>query len=278
MKKVAIMYDFDKTLCTKDMQEYSMIPDLGYEDPKEFWQEVTELSRSNKMDSISAYLYLLQKKFAQQGRPLRKSDFQDVGKSIVLYPGVDTWFERVNAYGRDHGLEVEHYIISSGMSEIIEGTSIADQFRKIYSCRYYYDEKNIAKWPAVIVNYTTKTQYIFRINKQVLDENDDKGLNDYLDPKHRPIPFERMVYIADGITDVPCMRLVKTYGGKSIAVYGKRSKKAKEIAEKLINDGRASYMTEADYSEGSDMDTLMKMILDHMDKDAELADLEGICR
>lgn len=278
MKKVAILYDFDKTLCTKDMQEYSLIPSLGYDDPKAFWAEVTALSKANKMDSISAYLYLLQKKFSEQGRPLKKSDFSNLGRAIVLYDGVDTWFQRINEYGRKLGLEVEHYIISSGMGEIIEGTSIAHEFRKIYSCRYYYDEDDAAKWPAVIVNYTTKTQYIFRINKQVLDENDDNGLNDYYDPKKRPVPFERMVYVADGLTDVPCMRLVKLYGGKSIAVYNQKSSRAKDTAEKLIHDGRADYMTEADYTVGSDMEKLMEMILDHMEADAALADLEGKCR
>ena len=143
MKKVAVLYDFDKTLCTKDMEEYSLIPSLGYDDPKEFWAEVTELSKVNKMDPISAYLYLLQRKYKEQGRPLKRSDFEDLGKEIVLYPGVDTWFQRVNEYGRQHDLEVEHYIISSGMSEIIEGTSIANEFRKIYSCQYYYDEKEL---------------------------------------------------------------------------------------------------------------------------------------
>lgn len=278
MKKVAIVYDFDKTLCSKDMQEYSLIPSLGYTDPNAFWAEVGELSKANKMDSISAYLYMLQKKFAEQGRPLKKSDFVDLGKAIILYPGVDTWFKRVNAYGAERGLEVEHYIISSGMREIIEGTSIAKEFRKIYACRYYYDPNDIAKWPAVLVNYTTKTQYIFRINKQVLDENDDKELNDYLDPKTRPIPFERMIYIADGMTDVPCMRLVKLYGGRSIAVYNSSSSKARKTAEKLIYDGRANYMVHADYSADSDMENLMKMILDHMNADSALEDLEGKCR
>lgn len=278
MKKVAILYDFDKTLCTKDMQEYSLIPSLGYEDPKDFWAEVGQLSKENKMDSISAYLYLLQKKFADQGRPLKKSDFQDLGKAIVLYPGVETWFQRVNAYGAEHGLQVEHYIISSGMSEIIEGTSIAHEFRKIYSCRYYYDENNTAQWPAVIVNYTTKTQFLFRINKQVLDENEDKELNDYYDPKKRPIPFERMIYIADGMTDIPCMRLVKLYGGRSIAVYSRNGQKARQTAEKLIHDGRVDYMSLASYEAGSDMEYLIQMVLDHMEADASLSDLEGKCR
>lgn len=274
MKKAAILYDFDKTLCTKDMQEYSLIPALGYDNPGEFWNEVTELSVRNHMDSISAYLYVLQKKFAQMNNPLRKDMFFSLGKEIVLYPGVDTWFRRINEYGRKAGFLVEHYIISSGMKEIIEATPIADEFTRIYACRYYY-ENGIACWPAQIINYTTKTQYIFRINKQVLDENDDKDLNDYVDPKERPVPFSKMVYIADGITDIPCMRLVKEYGGKAIAVYNPESEKARATAEKLIDDGRANYMAAADYTAGSDMEILMQKIIDHMKADARLEELEG---
>ncbi|MBR3363746.1 MAG: haloacid dehalogenase-like hydrolase, partial [Solobacterium sp.] len=152
---------------------------------------------------------------------------------------------------------------------------ISSQFRKIYACRYYYDESGEAVWPAQIINYTTKTQYIFRINKQVLDENDDKDLNEYVDPKKRPLPFTRMVYIADGITDIPCMRLVKEYGGRSIAVYNSESARAEKTARKLIDDGRANYMAAADYREGSDMEVLMKKIIDHMKADAQLEELEG---
>lgn len=276
MKKIALVYDFDKTLCTKDMQEYSLIPALGYENAGEFWNEVTELSVRHKMDSISAYLYLLQKKFADQNEPLRKEAFLGLGKDIVLYPGVDTWFRRIDDYGRKAGFFVEHYIISSGMSEIIEGTSIAKEFRKIYACRYYYDDEGIARWPANIVNYTTKTQYIFRINKQVLDESDDEDLNDYFDPRNRPVPFERMVYIADGMTDIPCMRLVKLYGGKSIAVYHGSSEADKATARKLIHDGRVNFMCEADYREGSEMETLMKQIIDVIKTEEVLRVKDGI--
>ncbi len=274
MKKAALIYDFDKTLCTKDMQEYSLIPALGYDNPGEFWNEVTELTVRNHMDSISAYLYVLQHKFAEQNNPLRKDMFFDLGKEIVLYPGVQTWFKRINEYGRKAGFLIEHYIISSGMKEIIEAVPIADEFTRIYACRYFY-ENGIAVWPAQIVNYTTKTQYIFRINKQVLDENDDKDLNEYVDPKKRPLPFTRMVYIADGITDIPCMRLVKEYGGRSIAVYNSESARAEKTARKLIDDGRANYMAAADYREGSDMEVLMKKIIDHMKADAQLEELEG---
>lgn len=272
MKKVAIVYDFDKTLCTKDMQEYSLIPALGYEDAGEFWKEVTAFTRQNNLDPISAYLYLLAYKFRSQDIPLRKEMFEPLGKTIELFKGVDTWFERINAFGQLLGLEVEHYIISSGMQEIIQSTAIADKFRHIYACRYFYGEDGTAQWPARIVNYTTKTQYIFRINKGVLDENDDSGLNSYVAQNERPIPFKRMVYIADGITDVPCMRLVKEYGGKSIAVYDTKD----TVACQLMHDGRVNFMVKADYSAGSDMEKLMQKILRHMQTDSLLEDLEGV--
>jgi len=278
MKKVALLYDFDKTLCTRDMQEYSLIPDLGYRDPSVFWKEVTQLSRENRMDGISAYLYLLKKRMEEQGHHLCRSDFLELGRKIELYPGVETWFGRINAYGRERGLEVEHYVISSGMSEIIEGVSIAKEFRRIYACRYYYDESGVAQWPALIINYTTKTQYIFRINKQVLDESNDDDLNAYTEPSRRPVPFPRMIYVADGLTDVPCMRLVKQYGGKSVVVYNPDSARAGITANHLIEDGRADFMICADYREGSGMDQLIKMILDHMAADARLEDLEGKSR
>ena len=275
MKKAAIVYDFDKTLCTKDMQEYSLIPSLGYESPGEFWDEVTEISVRSCMDGISAYPYLLQKKFAEQGRPLTKESFTQLGKDIILYPGVDTWFRRVNAYARKAGFFLEHYIISSGMQEIIDSVPIKDEFTRIFACRYYYDETGTAVWPAQVINYTTKTQFLFRINKQVLDVTDDAGLNEYVEHRDRPVPFERMIYIADGITDIPCMKLVKEYGGKSIAVYNRESQKAHDTAVKLIHDGRANFMAEADYREGSRMEALVCRIIDHMKADASLQEEEG---
>ena len=275
MKKTAILYDFDKTLCTKDMQEYILIPTLGYTDASQFWAEVGEMSRDQAMDPISAYLYFLQKKYMEHGTPLRREDFAVPGQKIELYPGLDTWFERINEYGAKLGLEVEHYVISSGMTEIIESSAIADKFRKIYACRYFYDEEGIARWPAQIVNYTTKTQYIFRINKQVLDESNDTDLNSYVDPSLRPVPFTRMIYVADGITDVPCMRLVKEYGGKSIVVYNPASARAGMTADRLIREGRANYMSAADYRAGKDMENIVKMILDHIGADEKLMELEG---
>lgn len=275
MKKAAILYDFDKTLCTKDMQEYSLIPSLGYENPQEFWREVMRLASGQKMDPIAAYLYLLKQKFDLRNHPLHEQDFAPVGRSVELYPGVETWFARMNAYGRKQGLEVEHYVISSGMREIIQNSSIAGAFRKIYACRYYYDESGTAQWPAVIVNYTTKTQYIFRINKQVLDESDDEDLNTWIPFQHRPIPFSRMIYVGDGMTDVPCMRLVKEYGGKSVVVYNPALEQPSAIAVRLLQEGRADFMAAADYHEGGKMERLMRLILDQIGAGVRLEEMEG---
>lgn len=278
MKKtrIAIMYDFDKTLSNKDMQEYTFIPSLGYKENKDFWEDVTKLSKDNKMDSILAYLFMMIKKSQDVSKPIRKEEFIKLGKDVLLYPGVKTWFKRINEIGEKLGLDVEHYIISSGLTEIIEGTGIAKEFKKIYACKFYYDENGVARWPSLVVNYTTKTQYIFRINKQVLDENEDKALNEYTEEKDRPIPFRRMIYVGDGLTDVPCMKLVKENGGKSIVVYNRDNNQMKNIAESLIVQNRANYMCVADYSTHKEVEKLMTKILEGIHSDIALECMEGV--
>lgn len=262
MVKVALMYDFDKTLSPKDMQEFTFIPSLGFKNPKQFWKEVNDLKHAQQMDSILAYMYWMLKKADAAGKPIRRENFVELGKDVQLFQGVESWFERINEAGRKLGLEVEHYIISSGLSEIIEGTSIADKFKKVYACRFFYDENGVAKWPAVVVNYTTKTQYIFRINKQILSESEDKALNHYTAEQDRPVPFSRMIYIGDGLTDVPCMKLVKEHGGHSIAVYSGKEKKNQRIARELVHDGRVHFMTNADYSQGSEMEAIVTAVFE----------------
>lgn len=274
--KVAIMYDFDKTLSDKDMQEYSFIPSLGYKENIEFWEDVMKLSKDNKMDSILAYLFMMIKKSQDVSKPICKEAFTKLGKDVLLYPGVNTWFKRINEIGANLGLEIEHYIISSGLTEIIEGTEIANEFKKIYACKFYYDENGVARWPSLVVNYTTKTQYIFRINKQVLDENEDKALNEYTEEKDRPIPFRRMIYVGDGLTDVPCMKLVKENGGKSIVVYNRKNQLMKDTAESLIKQNRANYMSVANYSSNKEMECLMTKILDSIHADLALELMEGV--
>ncbi len=264
--KVALMYDFDKTLSPKDMQEFSFIPSLGFTDPSLFWKEVNDFKHENKMDSILAYMYYMLKKADQANHSIQRHDFVKLGKEVQLYQGVETWFDRINEYGNSLGLDVEHYVISSGLGEIIEGTSIAQYFKKIYACRYMYNASGVAVWPATVVNYTTKTQYLFRINKGVLDESNDADLNNSMPENLKPIPFERMVYIADGITDVPCMKLVKSSGGKSIAVYSKE----KATANELYRANRVDFIAKSDYRENSEIDQIVKRILDHMAADYQM--------
>lgn len=266
---VAMMYDFDKTLCTKDMQEYTFIPSVGLS-AKDFWEGCGKLSKEEKMDKILAYLYLMIKESDKNDKPINRDSFRGCGKGIELYPGVDTWFKRINEYGKSIGVKVEHYIISSGLKEIIEGSEIAKEFKEIYACEFFYDVNGIAKWPKLVVNYTTKTQFLFRINKGVLDISNDDDLNKKMHNDDRRIPFRNMIYLGDGITDVPCMKLVKDSLGKSIAVY---TEKSLHIAKNLLEDRRVDYMCKADYSENSEIENIVKKILDSMKAINEIVDI-----
>lgn len=257
---IAIMYDFDKTLSTKDMQEYGFIPNIEVSS-KQFWGEVEAMKKSEGMDSILAYLRHMLKKASEKGVPVTRDAFVALGKDIEYYPGVEDWFERINEYGKENGVTIEHYVISSGIKEIIEGSSIKKHFKKIYACEFLYDENKVAVWPKMAVNYTNKTQFLFRINKGVLDVWDDKNLNDYVPEEERRIPFRNMIYIGDGLTDVPCMKLVKTNKGQAIAVFRKRKK---EVAAQLISENRVDFITEADYREGSELDTIVKTVIEKM--------------
>lgn len=260
LAKVALMYDFDKTLCGKDMQEYSFIPSVGLS-AEEFWDEANKISVKSNMDRILAYMLLMIKLAKKNEVEITKESFNKLGKDVVLLKGVKTWFKRINEYGRSLGIEVEHYIISSGLAEIINGTPIAKEFKKIYACEFHYNNFGNADWPQQVVNYTTKTQFIFRISKGVLDTMDDKRLNSYTKEHDRTIPYRNMIYIGDGLTDVPCMTVVKDRGGESIAIYHRGEK---STAKQLLKDKRVSFMCKADYSQGSELETIVKMILEKM--------------
>lgn len=255
---IAMMYDFDKTLCTKDMQEYSFIPRVNM-DSAQFWSEVTKVAEGDKMDRILAYMYYMLKIANKEDIPIHKHDFVEAGKNIELYPGVETFFERMNAYGESLGIHIEHYIISSGLKEIIQGSNLKDKFKKIYACEFHYDVNGVADWPSLVVNYTNKTQFLFRINKGVLSISEDEQLNEFVPDIDRRIPFRNMIYMGDGLTDVPCMKLVKENGGQSIAVYTK-----KEKVLDLLENRRVDFISEADYREGSELDETLKLILQKM--------------
>lgn len=271
MKKpiIALMYDFDKTLCTKDMQEYGFIPSLDMS-PSAFWGEVRQLTDSQEMDNILAYMYKMVEKAKEKKEIITKDTFKALGKGVEYFDGVETWFERVNAYGEKMGVRIEHYIVSSGIKEIIEGTKIAHHFKKIYACEFMYDYTGTIQWPKYAVNYTAKTQFLFRINKGVLtiDSQSADKLNQYTPENERRVPFRNMIYIGDGLTDVPCMKLVKTNGGQSIAVYD--PEKGKAAAEALLRDNRVNYVVPADYSSDSDIETIVFAIIKKMQAESEL--------
>ena len=256
---IALVYDFDKTLCAKDMQEYSFIPSLGI-DPSEFWNEANEMSLNNKMDKILTCLYMMLKKSEEQGKCIRREDFYECGKFIEFFPGVVEWFHRINDYGESKGVKIEHYIVSSGQKEIIEGTEISKYFKRIYACEFLYKD-GCAVWPSMVVNYSTKVQFLSRINKGVLDISDDATLNSKMLVEDRRISTKNMIYIGDGYTDVPSMRMTHENGGYSIAVY---QGDKKEIASKLLDDDRVDFAAPADYSENGKLDLLIKDIIDKM--------------
>lgn len=260
--KIALLYDFDKTLSDRDMQEYGFIEDLGFKDPGEFWDLVDEHAKANSMDHILAYLYEMVYQSNLKGKALTKKNLMQYAKRVQLYPGVKDWFELINHYGETLGYEVEHYIVSSGLKEIIEATPIAPYFTKIYACEFAYDAQGVAVWPKLVVNYTMKTQFIYRINKGVLDINNDEDLNKHQADEDKPIPFTHMIYFGDGLTDVPSMKLIKNNGGHSIAVYPP-SHQPKEVTKDLLGYGRVDFVAPANYTQGS---TLHRIILTIINK------------
>ena len=266
---IALMYDFDKTLCAKDMQEYSFIPNIGMK-ADEFWSEANKISVKNNMDRILAYMYLMLKTAKKKDLPITKEAFQILGQDVVLYKGVKSWFKRINDYGKSLGVEIEHYILSSGLKEIIEGTPIAKEFKKIYACEFHYNERGNADWPQQTVNFTTKTQFLFRISKGVLDVTDDVRLNTKIKDEDRRIPYYNMIYFGDGLTDVPCMKLVKQYGGHSIAIYNKKEKKK---VEQLLVDERVNFICEGDYQKDSELEIIVKKLIQQVAASNDLLDL-----
>ena len=263
---VAIMYDFDKTLSTTDMQNYKFIPDLNMT-PQEFWGATGEFGEKNQVEKILAYMYMMIKQSKDNNISLTKEYLKSLGNSIKYYDGVEEWFDRINEYGKSKDLIVEHYIISSGTKEIIEGTSIAKNFKRIYGCEFLY-ENGVAVWPKLTINYTQKTQFVFRISKGVNKISDDDKVNSRLGHDKRHVLYQNMIYIGDGITDIPCMQLVKDKGGCSIALFnGTRNINAKQ----LFKDKRVNYICKADYKEGSEFDEIIKKQLDKISIETKLA-------
>lgn len=271
---LAICYDFDKTLSPDDMQSQGFIQSVGY-DVNDFWTKSNELAAGNDMDQNLAYMYTMISE--ADGRVLfTEKTLKDYGSKVKFFPGVEGWFDRINEYGNRKNVEVEHYIISSGLKEMIEGTSIAKSFEKIYASSFYYNAQGAAKWPAQVVNYTNKTQFLFRIEKGTLDIN-DPAVNESFAPDQLRVPFRNMVYIGDSDTDIPCMKLVNSLGGHSIGVYDFETNDKTKVY-KMMRADRIKYFAPADYSEGAELDRLVKAIIDRTASNEALESVYLGCR
>ena len=273
--EVAFCYDFDGTLIKGNMQEPTFIREKLGITPDEFWYKADKQTLEQSSDSILSYMRLMIDEARSRKLALRREDFVDCGRNMLFFKGVTTWFERINEYAAQKGIKVSHYIISSGLQEMIEGTKIAKYFSKIYASSYMYDEYGAAVWPARIVNYTDKTQYLARINKGCLDPMDVKGVNKAIPKDQRPIPYENMVYFGDGDTDVPSMSMVKRHGGHCFAVYPPNKKGGKDKASHLLTDGRVDFVVPADYSAGKRIENCAKAIIDKIAADKQLNKLKG---
>lgn len=264
---IAIIYDFDKTLCTTDMQNYSFIPSLGMT-PEEFWKETGKFCDQFGVEKILGYMYLMFSKCREKNIPLTKKFLAECGEKIEFFPGVETWFKRIKDFGAEHNVKIEHYLCSSGNKEIINGSKISKYFKAIFGCEFVYDpiSKN-AIWPKNAVNYTQKTQYLFRISKGILDISDDDNLN--ARTKKRRIEYHHMIYLGDGITDVPCMEIINSYGGFSIAIES--SKSSQNTSKKLLDDKRVKYICRGDYKDGSKLDKLVKNIILLIENESRIA-------
>jgi phosphoserine phosphatase len=267
--KAAIAYDFDGTLAPGNMQEHSFLPKLGI--PKEaFWEEANRTAREHDMDGILAYMQLMLQKSIEKEIPIRRTDFNNYGSGISFFPGVEKYFDLINTYARDRGIKLEHHIISSGLREFIEGTAIARYFKNIFASGFKYDNNGIAEWAALAINYTNKTQYLFRINKGIDNSWDNDTINRFLPEEMKPVPFARMIYIGDGETDVPAMKMMKYQGGATIAVYNPHSsakpgeKSQEEKCHDMISQNRTDFVAPADYSEDGELIRTIKLLIERI--------------
>lgn len=258
---VAIAYDFDGTLAPGNMQEHVFLPKLGI-DPGAFWARSNALARAQQGDPILTYMHRMLEEARHADLPMRRADWVAQGSGITLFPGVEGWFPRITEAGAERGLAVKHYVISSGLREMIDGTAIRPYLDAVFASGFLYDGSGVAVGAAVAVNYTTKTQFLFRINKGAMDLADDRAVNAFQPPEQRVVPFPNMVFIGDGDTDIPCFRLVREQGGHSIAVFPSDDPKRAANGQRLIAEKRVHCSVPADYSPGAELERRVLAVLD----------------
>lgn len=258
---IALVYDFDGTLSPSAMQEYTVLPQIGIK-PKKFWSEVKQLNQKNKGDEIITYMMYMLKKANDAQFKITRNDLGRLAKNIAFYQGVNSYFKRINAFVKAESkgkVKVRHYILSSGLKEILDKISIKKEFHRIFACEYAYDHYDAAHYPKLVVNDTVKTQFLFRINKG--KENILESINEHMEYNKRPIPFSNIIYIGDGLTDVPCMTVTIKNGGYSIGVYKPSTIKGAKICRSLFDGGRVDFIAPADYRNNSELVKYLKSII-----------------
>ncbi|MBU6504988.1 MAG: haloacid dehalogenase-like hydrolase [Betaproteobacteria bacterium] len=275
---IAIVYDFDGTLSPQPMQEYTVLPKLGIR-PRDFWNQVERESEETVSEKMLVYMRLLLEEAHARKVNISRSDFQAMGKHIPYFPGVEGWFRRINTYVRQRGrgqCHIRHYIVSAGMKEILEGISIRPYFQQIYASEYHFNFQGIATFPKLLITDTTKTQYLFRVNKG--KETLGESINEHMPEHERPIPFQNIIYIGDGMTDVPSMALTKKSGGHTIAVYPARNRNDRETCVKLLSANRVDFIAPADYRSESKLSSRVKLLLDAIITDIAYRQEVASCR
>ncbi len=267
-KIIAICYDFDKTLATDDMQAFSFIPNLRLK-KEEFWAKCRDFSLKNNADPILSFLRVMIDECEARGIKLTRDYLKSLGKDIQLFDGVSTWFGRLNKYAESKGMTLEHYVITSGNKEILEGCPIYNELKNVFGCEFLYDKNGEAYWVKSVVNYTVKTQFLFRICKGAENLSDDETVNQRIEKKR--VEFRNMIYIGDGVTDIPCMTLVKEKGGTAIAVYPQNRQ---GMSLQLLRDERVNYVCESDYKSDSELEKLVKALIDSIELKEKLFDKE----
>jgi len=271
---VAICYDFDGTLSPGNIQDYDFMKSIGVKTSSNFWDRSDQMAKDYHADQIAAYMYMMLQEAKKKNVLFSRQTLRKYGQNVKLFPGVQDWFQNINNYAKKKGIKIQHYILSSGLREMLLGTPIAHQFHAIFASDFMYDKNNIPFWPAVVLNFTSKTQYLFRINKGCEDICDNEGINHYIKPSQRAIPFTQMIYIGDGETDVPCMRIVRQNGGHAIAVYNPK-KHGKNKIEQLVKDKRVNFVATADYRKNKAIDTYVRHVVDKIATDVALKTLTG---
>jgi hypothetical protein len=268
--RTALVYDFDGTLAPGNIQEHSLLPDYLQTKREDFWKLVDAEKKTADADEILLYLRLLLTKAAELSAPITREVLMQHGAKTPLFDGVVEWFDRIDGFAQDRGLALEHYIISSGNEEMIRGTSIFWKFRQVFASKYLYDREGRAIWPAVAINYTSKTQYLFRINKGVDNYWDNEAVNRWRPLHERPVPFSRIIYLGDGDTDIPSMKMVRLQGGHSVAVFDPARWERRELQNKVYNliaEDRAHFVVPADYRDNSQLDITVKGVLGRIARD-----------